>query len=147
VGLGDLGEVAVGAAVNVRDGDDMAAGGQALENVGGGGTAAGEGKSVTGVLKGGDSSLEVAPVGVGGSRVLVLADGLADSSLSKGSGEGDGLNDGAGDGVVGRAGVHGKSAEAVNGGRGARRGLDDLGNNRGRHGSLLLCCVVCFASL
>jgi hypothetical protein len=84
VGLCDLGEVTVGTAVDVGDGNDMAAGSQTLENSGGGGGTGGEGESVLGVLESSNSSLEVGTVRVGRSRVLVLANGLANSGLSKG---------------------------------------------------------------
>ncbi|CRK35398.1 hypothetical protein BN1708_006723 [Verticillium longisporum] len=64
VGLGDLGEVAVGAAVDVRDGDDVRAGGQRLEDDGGGGAAGREGEGVLGLLERSDGRLKVVAVGV-----------------------------------------------------------------------------------
>lgn len=51
VGGRDLGEVSVGAAVDVRDGDDVGAAGERLEDVGGGGRAGGEGERIAGVLE------------------------------------------------------------------------------------------------
>ncbi|KAF7558936.1 hypothetical protein G7046_g5226 [Stylonectria norvegica] len=81
VGLGDLGEVTVGATVDVGHGDDVGAGGEALEDGGRGGAAAGEGERVLGVLECRDGSFEVMAVGVGRARILVLADGLADGGL------------------------------------------------------------------
>lgn len=129
VGLGDLGEVTVSATVDVGHGDDMAAGGKALEDDSSGGATAGEGEGVAGVLEGSDGGLEVVSVRVGGSRVLKLADGLANGRLGKGGGEGDGLDDSAGGGIVGRAGVDGQGTKAVDGGRRARRSLDDFRDN------------------
>lgn len=120
VGLGDLREVAVGAAVDVGHGDDVGAGGEALEDVGRGGRAGGVGEGVLCVLEGGDGVLKVGAVGVGGARVLVLADGLGHGRLGKSCGQRDRLDDGAGGGVVRRAGVDGEGAEATgSGGRGA----------------------------
>lgn len=135
VGLCDLGEVAVGAAVDVRDGDDMAAGGQALQDDGSGGAAGGEGQGVASVLEGRDGSLEVVSVGVGGARVLVDAHGLADGRLGKGCGQRNGLNDGAGRRVDGGASVDGKSAEGVDGGRGPHGRGDGVRSHGRRH-----CC-------
>lgn len=133
VGLGDLGEVAMGAAIDVGDGDDMAAGGQALQDSGGGCAARGEGQGVAGMLEGSDSRLEVGPVGVGGARILILADRLADSRLGEGRGEGDGLDDGAGVRVVGRAGMDGERAEGVHGCRGTRGRRDGVRGDGRRH--------------
>lgn len=59
VGGSDLGEVTVGATVNIGDGDDVGAGGQGLEDVGGGCGAGGEGKRILGVLESSDGLLEV----------------------------------------------------------------------------------------
>lgn len=120
VGHCDLCEVAVGAAVDVGDGDDVRAGREALEDVGGGGRARGVGEGVLCVLEGGDGALKVGAVGVGGARVLVFADGLGDGRLRKGRGEGDGLDDGAGGGVVRGAGMDGEGAEAAGGRSGGR---------------------------
>lgn len=133
VGLGDLREVAVGAAVDVRDGDDMAAGGQALQDDGSGGAAGGKGQGVASVLEGRDGSLEVVAVGVGGARVLVDAHGLAHGRLGKGCGQRDGLNDGASGRVDGRAGVDGESAEGVDGGRGPHGRGDGVRSHGRRH--------------
>lgn len=83
VGLSNLGEVAVGATVHVRDGDDMTAGSEALEDVCRRGTAAGEGKSISGVLESSNGSLKVGSVGVGRTRVFILANRLAHSRLRK----------------------------------------------------------------
>lgn len=121
MGLGHLREVAVGAAVDVRHGDDMAARGEALEDRGRRGAAAGEGEGVLGVLEGRYGRLEVVAVGVRRPRVLVLADGTADRRLRKRRRERDGLNDGARGGVVGGSGVHGERSEGVHGGRRSRR--------------------------
>lgn len=126
VGLCDLGEVAVGAAIDIGDGDDMGTGGEALEDDGGGGGTGREGQGVLGVLDGGNGSLEVGAVRVAAARVLKGADGLAEAGLGKSGGQRDGLNDGASDGIVGRAGVHGEGAEACDGGGRARRCLDGL---------------------
>lgn len=126
VGLCDLGEVAVGAAVDVRDGDDVGAGGEGLEDDSGGRGAGGEGEGVLCVLEGGDGLLEVVAVGVAGARVLVDADGLAHARLREGRREGDGLDDGAGDGVMRRPGVDGEGAEVVDGRGRPRRGLDGV---------------------
>jgi hypothetical protein len=122
VGGGDLCEVTVGAAVDVGDGDDMAAGCERLQDDGGGGRAGGEGEGVLGLLKGGDAVLEVCPVGVGRAGVLVLADRVADGGLGKGGGQGDGLDHSTSGGVVRCTGVDGESAELVNrrGGPGRR---------------------------
>ena len=134
VGLCDLGEVTVGTAVDIGDGDDMAAGSQTLENGGGGGGTGGEGESVLGVLKSSDSGLEVGTVRVGGSRVLVLADGLANSGLSKGGRQRDRLDHGSGGGVMWSAGVDGQSTEVVDGGRRTRWGGHGVRVERsGRH--------------
>ncbi len=86
VGLGDLSEVAVGAAVDVGDGDDVGASSEALEDIGSGCRAGGLCKGIAGMLKGGNSRLEVSAVGVGRARVLKDADGLAHGGLGKGSG-------------------------------------------------------------
>lgn len=55
----NLSEVAVGATVDVGDGDDVRPGGEGLEDVGSGGGAGGEGESIFGVLEGSDGLLEV----------------------------------------------------------------------------------------
>lgn len=124
--LGDLGEIAVGAAVHVRDGDDMAPCRQRLQDDSCGGRPGGESESVFRVLQRRDGGLEVMSVRVRGARVLVCADGDADGGLGKGGGEGDGGDDGAGDRVVGGSGVHGEGAEAVDGGGGAGGGGDGV---------------------
>lgn len=134
VGLGYLGEVSVGSTVDIGDGNDVTTSGKALENDSSGGATAREGEGIAGMLESGDGGLEVGSVGVGGSRVLVLADGLANGRLGEGGGEGDGLNHGASDRVVGGAGVHSKGTKAVDGGRSPRGGIDNLGNDRRRHG-------------
>lgn len=59
VGGSDLGEVTVGATVNIGDGDDVGAGGEGLEDVGGGCGAGGKGKRILGVLESSDGLLEV----------------------------------------------------------------------------------------
>ena len=82
----DFGEVAVRAAVDVRDGDDMGAGGEGLEDCGGRGGAGGEGEGVAGVFEGGDGFFEVVPVGVCAATVFIEADGLADGGLGEGGG-------------------------------------------------------------
>lgn len=87
VGGGHLGEVAVGSAVDIGDGDDVRADGEGLEDVGGGGGAGGEGEGVAGVLEGGDGLFEVVAVGVGRAGVLVLAYGLSHGGLGEGCGE------------------------------------------------------------
>lgn len=133
VGLGDLGEVAMGAAIDVGDGDDVAASSQALQDGGRGCAARGEGQGVAGMLEGSDSRLEVGAVGVGGARILVLADRLADGRLGEGRGEGDGLDDGAGVRVVGRAGMDGERAEGVHGCRGTRGRRDGVRGDGRRH--------------
>lgn len=139
VGLGHLGEVAVGAAVDVGHGDDMAAGRQALQDGGRGGAARGEGEGIPGVLQGGHGRLEVVAVGVGRPRVLVDAHGLANGRLGKGCGQRDGLNHGARRGVDGSAGVDGQSAKGVDGGRGPLGRGDGVGGHRRRH------CVMGFS--
>jgi hypothetical protein len=122
VGLGDLGEVTVSTTVDVGDRDNMAAGSKTLEDGGGGGGTGGKGESVLGVLKSSDGGLEVGTVRVGRSRILVLANWLANSGLSKGGGQGDRLDHGAGGGVMWGAGVDGEGTEAVDGGRRTRWG-------------------------
>lgn len=62
VGGSDLGEVAVGATVDIGDGDNVRPGGEGLEDVGGGCGAGGEGESILGVLEGSDGLLEVVTV-------------------------------------------------------------------------------------
>ena len=62
-------------------------------------------------------SLEIGAVRVGGARVLVGTDRLADSRLRKGGREGDGLNDGSSGGIVWGPGVDGEGAEALGGSR------------------------------
>lgn len=136
VGLCDLREIAVGAAVHIRDGDDVRACGQALEDGGRGSTAAGEGQRIARVLEGRHSSLEVIPVRVGGARVLVVAYGAADGGLGECGREGDGLDDGAGDRVMRGSGMDGEGAEAVNrsGWPGGRLDHGDVCCQRRRHG-------------
>ena len=55
----DLGEVAVRAAVDVRDGDDVRACGEGLQDVGGGRGAGTESECIPGVLEGCDCAFEV----------------------------------------------------------------------------------------
>ena len=124
VGGGDLCEVAVGTAVDIRDGNDMAASSERLEDDSGGGRAGREGQGVLGPLESGNAVLEVGPVGVGGACVLVLANRVADSGLRKGGGQRDGLDHSTSRGVVRRTGVDGESAELVDGRCSPRRGLD-----------------------
>lgn len=134
VGLCDLGEVTVCTSVDIGDGDDMAASSQTLENGGGGGGTGGESKSVLGVLESSNSGLEVGTVRVGGSRVLVLADGLANSGLGKSGRQRDRLDHGSGGGVMWSAGVDGESTEVVDGGRRTRWGGHGVRVERsGRH--------------
>lgn len=57
----DAGEVAVSAAVDIADGDDMGADGEGLEDDGRGGRAGAEGERIAAVLEGGDGLLEVVP--------------------------------------------------------------------------------------
>ena len=59
VGEGDLGEVAVRAAVDVRHGHDVRAGGERLQDVGRRGRAGAEGERIAGVLERGDCAFEV----------------------------------------------------------------------------------------
>ena len=87
VGGGHLCEVAVGSAVDIGHGDDVGAGREGLEDVGGGGGARGEGEGVAGVLESRDRLFEVVAVGVGRAGVLVLAYGLSDGGLGEGCGE------------------------------------------------------------
>jgi len=94
VGLCDLSEVSVGTSVDIGDGDDMAAGSETLEDSGGGGGTGGESEGVLGVLESSNSGLEVGTVGIGGSGVLILANGLANGGLSKCGRQRDGLNHG-----------------------------------------------------
>jgi len=56
---GDLGEVAVRAAIDVRHGDDVRTGGERLQNVGSGGRARGECERIAGVLERCDCAFEV----------------------------------------------------------------------------------------
>jgi len=56
---GDLGEVAVGAAVHVGDGDNMGASGEGLQYYCGRGGAGGEGEGVAGMFEGGNGFFEV----------------------------------------------------------------------------------------
>lgn len=87
VRLGNLREVAVGAAVDVRHGDDVGSGSEGLQDVCGGGRAGREGEGVFGVLEGGDGGLEVGAVGVCGARVLVVAYGFSDGGLGECGGQ------------------------------------------------------------
>jgi hypothetical protein len=59
VGGGHLGEVAVGATVDVRDRDNVRASGEGLEDVGSGCGARGEGQGILGVLESSDGLLKV----------------------------------------------------------------------------------------
>lgn len=111
--LGDLGEVSVGSSVDVGNRDNVGACSQRLEDYSGGGGSRRESKSILGVLKSGDSSLEVVSVWVGGAGVLVLSDWLSDTGLREGGGEGYGLDHSTGDWVVRRSSVDGEGAEAV----------------------------------
>lgn len=90
VGLGDLGEVTVGAAIDVGDRDDVRARGKRLEDHGSGGATGREGEGVLGVFEGRHHVLKVFAIRVGGPRVLILANRLADGRLRKGRREGDG---------------------------------------------------------
>ena len=87
VRLGNLREVAVGAAVDVRYGDDVGSGGEGLQDVCGGSRTGREGEGVFGVLEGGDGSLEVGAVGVCGARVFVVAYGFSDGGLGECGGQ------------------------------------------------------------
>lgn len=89
VGRRNLGESAVGAAVHVRDGDNVGVCRESLENDRDGRETGGEGESVRGILKRGDGVLKVVAVGVERAGVLVDADGGADGGLRVGGGEGD----------------------------------------------------------
>lgn len=97
----DLCEVPVGAAIDIRDGDDMGARGQALKDDGGGGRPGRKGQGMLGVLDSRDRFLEVGAVGIATARVLKFAKGLAQAGLGEGSRQRNGLDDGAGDGIVG----------------------------------------------
>lgn len=141
VSLCDLSEIAVGTSVHVGDRNDMVTGCEALEDDSGGGAAGGEGEGVSGVLEGGDSSLEVRAVRVGGTRVLILAYRLSDGGLCESGRERDGLNDGASDGVVGRPSVDRKSTETLDRGRRTRRSGDRV--VRGGHCWGHDCCWLC----
>lgn len=61
VGSGDLGEIAMGAAIDIRDGNDVRAGGEGLQDDSSCGRAGGESQGVAGVLKCSDSFLEIVP--------------------------------------------------------------------------------------
>lgn len=149
VGRGDFGEVAMGAAVDVGDGNDMASCSETLEDNGSGGGARGKGESVFGLFEGGNGRLKVPSVGVGGARVFVLADGFADRGLRVGGAEGDGLDDCARDRIVRRACVDGESAKLVDGRWGSwrrldgRMAIDDLVEAWDRHFRRLVCVYVC----
>lgn len=77
VGGRDLGEVSVSAAVDVRDGDDVRAAGERLEDVGGGGRAGGEGERIAGVLEARNGGFKVV------SAPIVSLSILAESSPSE----------------------------------------------------------------
>lgn len=149
VGRGDFGEVAMSAAVDVGDGNDMASCSETLEDNGSGGGARGKGESVFGLFEGGNGGLKVPSVGVGGARVFVLADGFADRGLRVGGTEGDGLDDCARNRIVGRACVDGESAELVDGRWGSwrrldgRMAIDDLVEAWDRHFRRLVCVCWC----
>lgn len=149
VGRGDFGEVAMRAAVDVGDGNDMASGSETLEDNGSGGGARGKGESVFGLFEGGNGRLKVPSVGVGGARVFVLADGFADRGLRVGGAEGDGLDDCARDRIVRRACVDGESAKLVDGRWGSwrrldgRMAIDDLVEAWDRHFRRLVCVCIC----
>lgn len=113
VSLGHLCEVTVSSTVDVRDGDDMAASGQTLENGSSGGTAAGEGESIAGVFQSGNGRLEVQTVGVGRSGVLKIANRLANGGLSECCGERNGLDDGASGRVMWCAGLDSECSKGV----------------------------------
>lgn len=70
VGGGHLSEVAMGATVDIGDGDDVRTGGERLENDGGGGRTGGESEGIAGILQRGDSLLKVIP-----TRVRLVCDG------------------------------------------------------------------------
>lgn len=115
VGGGDLCEVAVGATVDVRDRDNMAASGEGLEDDSSGGRARRESQGVFSSLKGGNAVFEVGPVGVGGACVLVLADRMANGGLCEGGGQRDGLDHSTSGGVVRSTSVDGERAKLVDG--------------------------------
>ena len=96
-----------------------------------------------GMLKSGNSLLKVCTVRVRGASVLVLADGLSDSCLSKGGRKRDlvciraiayessmsgtyGCNDGASDGIMGRSSMDSKCSEPVDRRGRARRRFNSL---------------------
>ena len=62
MGGSDLGEVAVGATVNVRNGHDVRAGGKGLEDDGGGRGARGEGEGISSVFESSNSLFKVVTV-------------------------------------------------------------------------------------
>lgn len=66
----DLGEVAVGAAVDVGDGDDVRAGSKRLQDVGSSGRAGAEGERIAGVLESCDCAFEVVTRGASVSLML-----------------------------------------------------------------------------
>jgi hypothetical protein len=109
---GDLCEVAVGAAVDIGNGDDVRAGRERLQDVGCGGRAGAVGERIVGVLERCDCAFEVVaggeerlallsqlfggaqgkrsvPIGVRRARVLVLTDGLSNRSLRVRGGQGN----------------------------------------------------------
>jgi hypothetical protein len=121
----------------------MAASGERLEDDSGGGRAGGKRQGVLGSLERGNAVLKVGPVGVGGTCVLVLSNRLADSRLRKGGGQRDGLDHSTSGGVVRRTGMHGESAELVDGRRSPRRGLDGtVVELRDSHFGVLIGCIV-----
>lgn len=75
VGGRDLGEVSVGAAVDVRDGDDVGAAGERLEDVGGGGRAGGEGERIAGVLEARNGGFKVVSAASVSLSVLAVSPG------------------------------------------------------------------------
>lgn len=101
VGFCDLGKVAMCAAIDIGDGDNMGASGQALKNDGGGGRPGRKGQGVLGMLDSRDGLFKVGAVRIAAARVLERADGLAQAGLGEGRGQRDGLDDGASDGIVG----------------------------------------------
>jgi hypothetical protein len=101
VGLRDLREVSVGAAIHVRHGDNVRAGRQALQDGRGRGAAGGEGQGIVGMLEGSDCGLEVVAVRDWRSDCTrTRRPACPQPGLRKGGREGDGLDHGAGDGIV-----------------------------------------------
>lgn len=89
VGGRNLGEVAVGAAVDIGDRDDVGASGERLQGGSHSGQTGRKGERILSVLERRDRMLKVVAVGVRAASVLVVSDGASEGSLSIGGRERD----------------------------------------------------------